>query len=101
MIIRINNAWSLKNVFSEFDRDHYSNEAYEALLNYYDEIDPDMELDVIAICCEWTELNEEDLKSEYGEFMDDPNYSIDDLVEGLERQTTIIKLSNTWLVEIF
>lgn len=65
MIIRLN-AEDLENAFREYNRDYYSPEAYEYILDYYDEIDPDMELDVIAIASSITEYDGiDELKAEY------------------------------------
>lgn len=88
------------NEFKDYDRlDNFSYEALEQLYNYYEELEEDtgvpVELDVIAICCEWTEYDIIDfLKERYTEpsdlegivteeFMEllenDEDYSIDDL----------------------
>lgn len=65
MIIRLD-AYDLENAFREFNRDYYSREAYEYILDYYDEIDPDMELDVIAIASEVAEFESiDELKNEF------------------------------------
>ena len=59
--------------FKDYDRlDNFSYEALQELYNYYDEIEKDIgepiELDVIAICCEWTEYDVIDfLKERYTE----------------------------------
>lgn len=37
------------------NRDYYTFEGLESLLNYYNEIDENMEFDCIAICCDCTE----------------------------------------------
>lgn len=47
--------------FKDYGRqDHFSYEGLEALFNYYEELEEDMkeqiELDVIGICCDWTEF---------------------------------------------
>lgn len=65
-------AYDLKEAFVEANRDYYSFEGLESLLNYYDEIDENMELDVIAICCDCTEYGDnvtctfQDLVNDYG-----------------------------------
>ena len=35
--------------------DNFSYEGLEEIYNYYEENYPDFEMDVIGICCEWTE----------------------------------------------
>lgn len=65
-------AYDLKEAFVEANRDYYSFDGLEALLDYYDEIDENMELDVIAICCDCTEYGDDiictfqDLVNDYG-----------------------------------
>ena len=45
----------------------FSYEALELLYNFYEEMDPNYELDVISICCDWCEyINEDKLFKEYG-----------------------------------
>lgn len=39
---------TMQNRFAACGRDYYSWEGYEALLAYYNDIDPNMELDAVA-----------------------------------------------------
>lgn len=108
-------AYDLKEAFVEANRDYYSFDGLEALLDYYDEIDENMELDVIAICCDCTEYGDDiictfqDLVNDYGYlypieqyleneglFENEFNLSeyIESLVEVLERKTSVIHISN-------
>ena len=62
--------------FIKKDRDSFSYEGYEALYNFLNDNDEDMELDVIAIDCEFCEYaNFEALQADYNsiESMDDLN----------------------------
>ena len=114
--------YDFMDAFREMDRDYYSYEAYQALFEWYEELDPDFELDVIAICCDWTEYTPEELENDYNNILnfdewkeenidpDDPGpYTeeelkeeyIKELVNELERHTTVIKLSDTYLVLAF
>lgn len=109
------NVNDLYSEFKDCDRDYYSYEGYEALLNYYDEIDPDMELDVISICCQCTEYGKgaacsiSDMIADYGYLINDDidddipreDY-IEELVEALEEHTTVLALNNgNYIVFIF
>ena len=59
MYITINSASAFMDEFHRMGRgDQFSYEALEALYVYYDELE-DFELDAIAICCEWTEYENE------------------------------------------
>ena len=108
-------AGMMKEMFVNYDRDYYSFSGLETLLDYYDEIDPEMEFDPIAICCDCTEYGEsaacsfDDLISDYGykypveEWLEDNaldenefdnDLYIDSLVERLEEETTVLHVPN-------
>ncbi len=98
-------------------RQCFSLSGVETLLDFYDEIDPSIEFDAIAILCEWTEYSPcsgtctlEDLITDYGYLLDreddeddedDEDY-IERLVRELEYNTTVLHLSNGgYLVSVF
>lgn len=108
-------AGMMKEMFVNYDRDYYSFSGLETLLDYYNEIDENMEFDPIAICCDCTEYGEnaacsfDNLISDYGykypaeewikdnaleenEF--DTDLYIDSLVERLEDETTVLHVPN-------
>lgn len=116
MIKRLN-VYDMKDEFVKMNRDYYSFSGLEALLEYYNMIDENMELNCIAICCDCTEYGEgegavyslSDLINDYGykytveEYKKDNNIEgseydeteyITALVEVLERYTTVLKCSN-------
>ena len=49
------NAGIMHDMFRSCNRDYYTYEACEALIEWYDGIDPDTEFDVIGVCCDWNE----------------------------------------------
>lgn len=67
----IDNGYQLEQLFRECDRgDHFSYEGYNALYDYLDELSEDMgedfHVDVIALCCDFTEYESwEALYNEY------------------------------------
>lgn len=82
--------------FRDFGRDYYSKEAYSYL---YDLLDSDnAELDVISVCCDWTESDTDELWDNYGymvgggELTDD---GLDALIEELQARTTVVRLQNS------
>ena len=109
-------AGMMKEMFVNCDRDYYSYSGLETLLDYYDEIDENMEFDPIAICCdcsefgnEYCELSFDDLINDYGylypvaEWLDDnalnenefdTDLYIDSLIECLEDKTTVLRVPN-------
>ena len=110
----------MKEMFKNCNRDYYTYEACEVLLEYYDEIDENIEFDVIAICCDWNEYGDtpcltwKAFISDYGYLLDveewkeenaldeyDEDLYIDALIEELENKTTVIRLSNSVLIGAF
>lgn len=76
--------------FDKMDRaNNFSYEGRKALFDYLERLEEDtgeeMELDVIAICCEYTEYeNFEELQNDY---------DVEDMGE-LEQNTTVIKIDD-------
>jgi len=94
MIMQTVYPCEFKQAFNAIRPENFSNEALEAMYEYFDDLSEDIgqpfELDVIAICCEFTEY--ENIKEVIG------NYdSIEDL-EDLRDHTSVIELSDGGLV---
>jgi hypothetical protein len=63
----IDNASQFRDAFRAMGRaDNFSYEGMELLFDHLEEIDPDMELDVIAICCDYSEDSPEGVIEAYG-----------------------------------
>lgn len=109
------NGYDLKEEFVNYERDYFSLDGYDALLNFYDEIDENMELDVISICGECTEYgkystyNFNDLIDDYGyiytksEYLSDNDITskdfnqadyISELITHIENKTQVLNLKN-------
>lgn len=109
------NGNDLRKEFVDYDRDYYSLDGYDALLNFYDEIDENMELDVITICGDCTEYSDyatcdiDDMIGDYGyiytkeEYMSDNDITSEDfeqedyiseLINRIKYRTTVLKLKN-------
>lgn len=55
-----------RDAFRRYDRlDQFSREGMELLFDYLEECDPDMELDVIALCCDYSEDTAEEIARNY------------------------------------
>ena len=68
--------------FAAADRkENFSREALGLLFDYLEELDPDMELDVIAICCDYCEDTMEDIIHSYS--IDVEDMDEDDTVEAV------------------
>ena len=67
MKLAIENASQFRDQFKQCGRaDQFSYEALGLLFDYFEEIDPDYDLDVIAICCEYAEESAADIARSYG-----------------------------------
>lgn len=68
-------------------KENFSYEGRKALFNYFEEIEQDcgneIELDVIAICCEYSEDSFEDIKANYS------NLNIE-TIEDLREHTQVV-----------
>ena len=63
----IENASQFRDEFRQCGRaDQFSYEALGLLFDYFEEIDPDYDLDVIAICCEFSEDDAGEIARQYG-----------------------------------
>lgn len=77
--------------FGEERKNQFSYESKKALFNYLEEYEEstgeEVELDIIALCCEYTEFeNMEELKNSYNNV---------ETLEELENHTTVIKIDGT------
>ena len=59
------NLNEFQNAFDRMRPDTFSYEALGILFDYFEELDPDMELDVIAICCEFSEDTTDSIAESY------------------------------------
>jgi hypothetical protein len=98
----IDNAWQLGDAFREAGRDHYTNDGYDALFDMLDEWggEAGYDLDVVAVCCDFTEYDAEELFSDYGYLVGDAEEGegedgrLQRLMEKLEDRTTAVSLRN-------
>ena len=65
LVIKLDTVDQLRNEFVKYDRDYYSYAGYEIILDYFNEFEEDIELDVIAICCDFTEVSFEEFINDY------------------------------------
>jgi hypothetical protein len=62
----VQNASQFRDAFRAMDRHaQFSYEGMELLFDYFEELDPDMELDVISICCEYSESTPAEIMESY------------------------------------
>ena len=102
------------NEFDKYNRsENFSIEAREALFDYYDDFSEktgeDFEMDVISICCDWSELSLENARNEHSHLFDqdeladceDDEEKMDYIESVLSDETFVIRLSETLLIQSF
>lgn len=90
--ITIDSAEELREYFRKYDRDNFTLDGYQALIDYFDECGVDLELDVIAICCDCCESSWKDIQSDYDNHEDLVDCdNMDDFLEALNNYTTAIR----------
>lgn len=100
MIVKTIDLYDFRREFERYDRgDRFSDEALEELFNYYDDLGEPYELDVIEICCNWTEF--EGLEEYASQYMDESDFEgMDDeerekrILDELDKNTFFFELSN-------
>jgi len=66
------NLSEFRDAFRDYDRkENFSYEGLELLYDMFEELDPEMELDVIAICCDFNEDDWESIANNYSIDLDD------------------------------
>ena len=102
-LVKTFDAYELRHEFEKMDRDYFSIEGYQALLDLFEECDcgKNTDLDVIAICCEFTEEDAGYIQDQYDnieEFAacqdEDGNIDEDALMDALNYYTWAVKLDN-------
>jgi len=96
----IDSASQLRDMFRRYDRlENFSYEGTQILFDYLDEMGVDVELDVIAICCDYCEMTLDDIVMNYS--LDVPD-NCDDLRsvirDYLENETVILGETSTGFV---
>lgn len=93
--------WDFVRAFTEMNREsNFSEEGRIALFELLEEVNPDSELDVIAICCDFTEYsNLNELKAEYSHLLEDEEFEDDDeVLEFFRDETVVLELSNGGII---
>jgi hypothetical protein len=98
----ISHASQFRDAFRQADRqDQFSYEALNMLYEYFEDVDPDMELDVVAICCDYSEDTPEAIANNYWDrdsVPDDEDELRDQVREYLEANTSIVGETPTGFV---
>ena len=99
------NEYEFEQAFKKMDKDNYSYDGYRALYEFLDEIcssdDKGFELDVIAICGDFTEY--ENLEEFQKEYYDDVAGDKFKTIEEIEEETMVIRIedSDSFIIQVF
>lgn len=87
MIYQQINISAFRDAFIRMDRNVFSYKGYQALYDWLNDMGEDIELDVIALCCEFVELTYDEIRQDY---QLDKELSDDEIVEWLCEQTSVM-----------
>jgi len=103
MKITINHAGLFRDKFAACERkDQFSYEAFGLIFDYLEECDPDYELDVIAICCDYAESTPEEIIESYGiEYDGEKPKAMEAAIAYLEENTSIVGTTSSGSIVYF
>ena len=104
-LVKTFDANDLKEEFKNWNRDYYSYEACEAIIELFEECDcgNNTELDIIALCCDFNEEVWEDIKENYSNHDDIAECeTIEELLNALNDYTWAVQtVDNNILYQCF
>jgi hypothetical protein len=81
----ISNVYQFRDAFHSAGRaSQFSYEGLELLFNYLEEVDADYELDVVALCCDYSEDSVADIARDYSIDLNDADPEDDDYADQCE-----------------
>ena len=90
-MIQTIDIYQFRDAFQGDRKNQFSYAALVAIFDYYDEF-PEMELDVIAICCDWMEYDSwDELVDNYDDLS---TMTKDEGIEWLQDRTQILKVTD-------
>ena len=101
------NDFQFRDAFIRMDRkENFSYAGLTALYDYLTDLEGDMgeelELDVIALCCDYSEHDLQDLQREYGDYEGEQWQDLEEAIQWLEEQTTVIRVDDDRvIVQVF
>lgn len=91
-LVKTFDKYELKHEFERYGRDYFSYTACDYILDYFEDIGENVELDIIALCCDFTEETAEYIKDNYS--------NIEEIAKADDIDELLDALSNyTWCVE--
>lgn len=100
-LVRYFDKYNLQEEFRKCNRDYFSLDGYQQILDYYDEYGFDTELDVVVICCDFSEESIEDIYENYSNIEriadtknDEGEIDIDTFMDAINYYTYAVRLEN-------
>ena len=92
--------WDFVKSFDDVNRaTNFTVAGRKALFEMFEELAPDMELDPIAVCCEYTEYASlEEWKQDYEYVAEDEDEEDDYALDYLRDQTIVLELANGGII---
>ena len=91
-----------RDAFRTIRPDNFSHEGlgalFEWLEDYEDSTGQEVELDVIALCCDFSEHTLAELQHEYGDYEGEKWEDLDEAVEGLQDRTMVIPVNDETVI---
>lgn len=95
--------YDFRNAFMSIRPDNFSYEGLTVLFDHLEELENDtgeeMELDVIAICCDYYESTLEELKTDYPDHFADAD-TLEDAIEILQDVTMVAGQTDTTVIYV-
>jgi len=84
------NLSQFRDEFQSIRPNNFSYEGLEILFDYFEEVDEDMELDVIAICCDFGEMTHQEIADAYDIEVGEDEELDEEVLTYLNRHTSVI-----------
>jgi hypothetical protein len=96
----INTANQLKKEFIDFNRDYYSYEACEAIIDYFDELGENVELDIIGLCGDFNEDTIDEIIMHYDIDIKEEENKEEEVMNYLQDNTWAVKTTDDEILYI-
>jgi hypothetical protein len=96
----INTANQLKQEFISYNRDYYSYEACEAIVDYFYELDVNVELDIIGLCGDFNEDTLDEIINNYFIDIKEEEYKEEEVMNYLQDNTWAVKTTDNKILYI-
>ena len=88
-MIQTINLYQFRDAFQRHSRKNFSYDGLEVLFDYLEECDPDYDLDVVELCCEYAEDSALSIAAQYGIEAEDEDELHSAVMEYLFENTSV------------